>query len=71
MEIPEITEILEDWLKKNGFDGLINDDEKCTCLLDDLCPCREPKIDCYAGTIEDCDDPKNCDFEDCEGEHMV
>lgn len=34
-----VKEIIEEYLKKNGYDGLYNADGNCGCCLDDLCPC--------------------------------
>jgi hypothetical protein len=35
-----VKEIIETYLKENGYDGLQNyDDTDCACYLDDLCPC--------------------------------
>ncbi len=43
-------EIIEKYLKDNGFDGLYNEDMECGCLLDDLCPCGEGiGSECKAG----------------------
>lgn len=42
-------EIITEYLKENGYDGLY--DDHCCCELDDLMPCGEPElfIDCKAG----------------------
>ena len=34
-----VSDIVFDWLKLNGFDGLVNDDDKCGCHLDDWMLC--------------------------------
>jgi len=49
-----ITEIVEDYLKENDYDGLYNDDgcwgeDGCGCFLGDLFPC----------------DPEWCDIRNC------
>jgi len=33
-----VQDIIESWLKENGYDGLY-DDRECGCLLEDLIPC--------------------------------
>lgn len=47
----ELSQIVEDWLKSNGYDGLFNADVHCGCKLDDLMPCGEPTSDCQAGYL--------------------
>ncbi|HDY90020.1 MAG TPA: hypothetical protein ENH82_18105 [bacterium] len=42
-----IREIVTEWLKNNGYDGLVNDD--CGCNVSDLMLCDEPSINCEAG----------------------
>jgi len=51
-------EIIEQYLRKNGFDGLFVDDwdtfgeDGCGCFLEDLCPCNPEWMDitkCKAG----------------------
>lgn len=34
-----IKEIISEWLKENGYQGLFNDDIECGCGLDSLFPC--------------------------------
>lgn len=34
-----VKQIVEKYLKDNGYDGLFNGDAECGCLLEDLCPC--------------------------------
>lgn len=38
-EAPTAKEIVEDYLRVNGYDGLCDPDAGCGCGLDDLCPC--------------------------------
>ncbi len=42
-----VEEIVIEYLKANGFDGLYNDD--CGCFLDDLIPCSECCSNCQPG----------------------
>lgn len=46
-----VKEILKEWLKANGYDGLAYTDghEPCGCGLDDLVPCGDVLMDCEAG----------------------
>ncbi len=49
-----IAEIVKDYLKREGYDGLYQSGE-CACLADDLMPCCEDSIaDCEAGYKVDC-----------------
>ena len=37
-----LREILVDWLKSHGYDGLCNsDNDNCGCSLDDFMPCGD------------------------------
>jgi hypothetical protein len=42
----EVVDIVREWLEKNGYDGLCN--EECGCGLDDFTPCGYIKNDCLA-----------------------
>ena len=42
-----VKEIVRDYLKKHGYDGLWDDD--CGCGVDDLFPCGEGYEHCEAG----------------------
>ena len=52
---PDVRALVQAGLKAGGFDGLWNCDGECACLVDDLCPCDEPCIDCQAGYKAPCD----------------
>lgn len=41
-----IVDIVADYLKTNGYDGLAYEDTECGCTLDDLAPCDGPCYDC-------------------------
>ena len=58
-----IKEIVEQYLKDNGYDGLWNPDVNCGCAVDDLFPCSGDNggiIDCEPGYRVPCDG--NCDW---------
>jgi len=42
-----VFEIVADWLKEHGCDGLAGDE--CGCTLDEIMPCEVPNHDCVAG----------------------
>ena len=42
-------EIIIDWLKSHGFDGLYLPDGDCGCIVDDLVPCDSDPCFCEAG----------------------
>ena len=46
----ELHEMVKEWLKEKGYDGLCNTDIECGCELDDFMPCGEPRMECQAGT---------------------
>jgi len=54
-----LREIVAEWLKEHGHDGLYYDN--CGCKIDDLMPCDEPNIDCKAGKIVPCPGPEICE----------
>ena len=55
-----IKEIITEYLKENGFDGLFFPGE-CACRADDLAPCENILPGCQPGYLGPC--PKTC------GEH--
>ena len=58
----DVKQIVTEWLKEHGYDGLYNDD--CGCVLDDLMPCEDCCDGCEAGYKTLADDPE-------EGEWLV
>ena len=47
-----LTQLLEDALRRNGYDGLYNPGRECSCRIGDLCPCGEPDLEnCEAGML--------------------
>ena len=69
-----IKEIVSDYLKKNGYDGLYSTIERCGCLLDDLMPCSGlhlPPIngfECKPGYRHDIAADEECG---CDGQGTV
>lgn len=53
-----IRDIIKEYLKAQGFDGLYNEFE-CGCEIKDLMPCSEPDVNCSPGY------KKSCCGEDC------
>jgi len=43
-----VLDIITNYLKENGYDGLYYGQE-CGCELDDLCPCEEVDLNCQPG----------------------
>lgn len=62
MTTPSVIEIIQEYLKAHGFDGLCNDD--CGCGARDLSPGNCLTDDCQAAYEVPCD----CGDHDC---HMV
>ena len=57
----EVIEIVADWLKSHGYDGLYTDE--CGCRREDLAPCAsEGFISCRAGVYKPCDPATGFDF---------
>lgn len=47
--MPKVIEIVVEYLKSGGYDGLANAEAECGCFLDDLAPCGEMGEHCMAG----------------------
>ena len=58
-----LAEIVAEWLRDNGYDGLFYD-EGCACSVDDLFPCDNANRYCEAGYKEPCDG--TCDVGTCD-----
>jgi len=58
-------EIVEKYLRDNGYDGLT--DGECACGLEDLMPCGDFGSDCVPGYKVPCPGPDKCPAGgDCE-----
>lgn len=60
-----VKEIVVDYLRKNGYDGLCGD--SCGCGIDDLFPCDYLVADCttaYQHCCKKCPDAVNCEIYD-------
>jgi hypothetical protein len=44
-------EIIEEYLIRNGFDGLFNEAGQCACKLNDLFPCLDCFDECEPGYL--------------------
>lgn len=59
--IPCVKEILVEWLRSHGFDGLFFEGE-CACTVDDLAPCDSCFGDCVPGYCTPCNCGEGCAF---------
>jgi hypothetical protein len=46
-----VIDIIEDWLREHGYDGLCDPDAECGCSIDHVCPCCENCINCQPGYL--------------------
>lgn len=44
-----VDDIVALWLSANGYDGLVEKDGECGCILGDLAPCGDMMATCIAG----------------------
>ena len=51
--MPTVREIVTEYLKANGYDGLYG--FECGCAIDDLFPCGEPCLSCSPGYLNNCE----------------
>ena len=49
-----VIEIVCEYLKREGFDGLYNVDGECGCLIAHMEPCEEMRSDCKPGYKHPC-----------------
>lgn len=56
-----LKELVADWLKTHGYDGLYHENPECACLCEELMPCDEPGTSCRPGIKVPCDGSlENC-----------
>jgi hypothetical protein len=53
--MPTLLEIVTQYLKEHGYDGLYNTDDECGCSVDNLMSCDGMTIGCQAGWKGPCD----------------
>lgn len=58
--MPKVKDIVTEYLKSGGFDGLANGFAECGCFLDDLAPCGQIGENCWAGRREVVDGEEIC-----------
>ncbi len=57
------SEMIQDYLERYEYDGLVSDGCDCACILGDLFPCCDFQLGCTAGYREDgCTCGEGCDF---------
>ena len=64
-----VVEIVEDYLKKNGFDGLYNDGN-CACEIGELAPCDNMDSNCEPGYKIPYPGPEECGLDGGCNFHM-
>ncbi len=57
----DIKSIVEEYLRKNKFDGLFSNHFDCGCEISDLMPCNDLIPDCEPGYKVPCNDDGSCD----------
>ena len=51
-----VKEIIEKYLKENGYGGILNVNVPCGCFLDDLVVCDGPCHECQPGYVRMCEE---------------
>ena len=51
-----VLEIVKEYLEKNSYDGLFDDDNECGCEIKDLAPCGGLEDNCESGHKFYCDE---------------
>lgn len=57
-----VLEIVREYLKENGYDGLCNPELECGCGLDDLAPCGEMGMDCEPAYVAESPEDPDHDY---------
>jgi hypothetical protein len=69
-----VKEIVFEYIKNNGYDGLCYPDMRCGCTVEDDIPCGENFQDCIPGHkvhCNECNEQNNCDnYKECHSQHM-
>jgi hypothetical protein len=66
-KINDIKSIVIDYLEKNGFDGLLNENVSCGCEISALMPCDDCWIgECVPGYKTPCPGPGKCYYGQCD-----
>ena len=58
----DVEGIVKEYVEKNGYDGLWNEDGECGCEISNLVPCGEICSNCKPGFKKYC---KDCDNDEC------
>jgi len=59
-----VMDIVRQYLRREGYDGLVDPDNQCGCLVDDLRPCCPGEISgCRPGYKRVC---RGCDLDGCD-----
>ena len=62
MKNKTVKDIVKEYLKANGYDGLYNDAVDCACKGDQLFCCGEVGMECKAGCLQPSDDDSEYEF---------
>lgn len=66
MANPIVKDMVREFLEREGYAGLFNENGDCACLARFLAPCDQMSEECEAGYFEEC--PADCgehDFHIC------
>ncbi len=44
----DVPEMIGQYLRAHGYDGLVNTDQECGCSVDDLAPCGQFQTECFS-----------------------
>jgi hypothetical protein len=61
-QLPQIGQQIKTWLERNNYDGLYNQENQCSCSLDDLLCCPNSIGKCVLARKTKCDCTGDCDF---------